>query len=536
MESLHDVVARDGRLEVADTVFFLDINEFLAHDFEILQEILFALLVLARDVGLAKEHQVVDVVASLEEQAAHRAVGHLVVGNGNGAHVQPHELLDVLHALVERQLQPLEQRGYHLFAQIVMVVERPAHGSVPLLAARLADVVQKRRPAQIKVVALGRHVVEHFERVVEVILMRPPVACFYAVEGCQFGQDYGKQSAAMQFDEAVRGRGSLHYLIKFHDDTLRADDAQPLGVAPKRVESFFFDYEAQLRGEADAAHHAQGVVAEGDVGVERRADNSVFKVEHAFKGVYQFAEPRGIEADGHGVDCKVAAVLVVLQRAVFNDWLAGIVGITFAARPYKFHFVAVPFHLRRAEIGKHADRRLAFEPRRECLCHCNAAAHDNNVDVVGGALEEKVAHVAAHEVALHSQVVGGGRKGVEQRAVDLLPYFFCGKDFHYLSDIMAQGDEGVIQQHSRAAPAHHAAHLLAHISAVAMHGTTLAGRLFLAEAAAGKPLPRVRQQVFALGREGTGMEFLAAIEPYHDFNNLLLLFYACHRARHFNYI
>ena len=32
------------------------------------------------------------------------------------------------------------------------------------------------------------------------------------------------------------------------------------------------------------------------------------------------------------------------------------------------------------------------------------------------------------------------------------------------------------------------------------------------------------------------MEFLAAIEPYHDFNNLLLLFYACHRARHFVYI
>ena len=184
MESLHDVVARDGRLEVADTVFFLDINEFLPDDFEILQKILLAQLVLARDVGLAKEHQVVDVVARLEEQAAHRAVGHLVVGNGNGAHVQPHEFLDVLHALVERQLQPLEQRGYHLFAQIVMVVERPAHGCVPLLAARLADVVQKRRPAQIKVVALGRHVVEHFERVVEVILMRPPVACFYAVEGC----------------------------------------------------------------------------------------------------------------------------------------------------------------------------------------------------------------------------------------------------------------------------------------------------------------------------------------------------------------
>lgn len=40
------------------------------------------------------------------------------------------------------------------------------------------------------------------------------------------------------------------------------------------------------------------------------------------------------------------------------------------------------------------------------LRHLYAAAHDDDVDVVRGALEEYVAHIAAHEIAFYAHLVG----------------------------------------------------------------------------------------------------------------------------------
>ena len=145
VEKTHDFVAVDGRLEVAYAVFLLNVHQFLAYDAEVLEKILLALLVLAGDVGLAQRHEVVDVVASLEEQTAHGTVGHDVVGNSDGPHVQAYEFGHVLHAFVEGQFETAEEWGNHFLAQVVVVVKRPAHGRLPALAAGLADVVQARQ-------------------------------------------------------------------------------------------------------------------------------------------------------------------------------------------------------------------------------------------------------------------------------------------------------------------------------------------------------------------------------------------------------
>ena len=40
------------------------------------------------------------------------------------------------------------------------------------------------------------------------------------------------------------------------------------------------------------------------------------------------------------------------------------------------------------------------------LSHLNAAANDDDVDVVGRALQEYVAHIAAHEIAFYAHLVG----------------------------------------------------------------------------------------------------------------------------------
>ena len=58
------------------------------------------------------------------------------------------ELLDILHLLVHRQLQALENLRDHPSAKHLMTVESPAHRRVIALGRRLADIVKKRRPAQ----------------------------------------------------------------------------------------------------------------------------------------------------------------------------------------------------------------------------------------------------------------------------------------------------------------------------------------------------------------------------------------------------
>lgn len=84
-------------------------------------------------------------------------------------------------------------------------------------------------------------------------------------------------------------------------------------------ECFFVDVEIQLCGKSDAAHHAQRIVAERDVGVEWGTDDSVFHVLQAVKRVDEFSEPFVVKTDCHCVDGEVASVLVVLERTVFND-------------------------------------------------------------------------------------------------------------------------------------------------------------------------------------------------------------------------
>ena len=126
-KEVHDFFAVDGRLEVADAVLLLDVLELDANEFEIVEEVALLRFVAAGDVRFAESHEVVNVVARFEEEAAHGAVRHDVVGDGDGAHVEVNQLLDVLHALVQRQFQSAEERRDEFRAQIVVVVEGPSH-------------------------------------------------------------------------------------------------------------------------------------------------------------------------------------------------------------------------------------------------------------------------------------------------------------------------------------------------------------------------------------------------------------------------
>ena len=111
-------------------------------------ETLHFLLVAAGDIGIAKHHEIFDIIARLKEQAAHRAIGHRILYQIDGTHVQIHHFLDVLHFFVKGHLHLGEDTRHHLGTYIVVIPESPSCLRIPLLASGFADVVQQRCPAK----------------------------------------------------------------------------------------------------------------------------------------------------------------------------------------------------------------------------------------------------------------------------------------------------------------------------------------------------------------------------------------------------
>ena len=67
MEIFHNFFTANGRLEIADAVTLLQIHKFLTHELEVIEKALLTLLVLAGDVSLTQQHQVVNIIACLKE-------------------------------------------------------------------------------------------------------------------------------------------------------------------------------------------------------------------------------------------------------------------------------------------------------------------------------------------------------------------------------------------------------------------------------------------------------------------------------------
>ena len=97
------------------------------------------------------------------------------------------------------------------------------------------------------------------------------VHCLHPLQSRHFGEDECQQAAPLQVDEPFRGDGRGHNLVQFVGYAFLGDDFDALLVAAERFERLIVDIEVQLCGKAYATHHAQGVVAEGDVRVKRCA-------------------------------------------------------------------------------------------------------------------------------------------------------------------------------------------------------------------------------------------------------------------------
>ena len=239
--------------------------------------------------------------------------------------------------------------------------------------------------------------------------MRPSVLLIHDVEGREFGQNDLEQARALQILETDTGVRGHHDLVQFVLDALAADNLDTIRHPLQRLESLILYLEVQLGGKADAAHHPQGIVAESYAWLQRRSDDAVLEVSQPIKRINEFAESAMVQADSHRIDREVATVLIVLQRAVLHDGLSGVVTITLLAGSNELHLILLAFlpelHLGRAEVPKDAQMGLAPHHTLQFLGQTDAAAHDHHVDIIGGALEEDVPHIAPYDVALKAQAI-----------------------------------------------------------------------------------------------------------------------------------
>ena len=270
---------------------------------------------------------------------------------------------------------------------------------------------------------------------VEIILVGTPVTLLHNVEGRQFWQDELQQTAPLQVNKATAGHWRHHDFVQFHLNALTAHYLDAVGHTFQGFKRLVFNLEVQLCGETYAAHHTQGVVAEGDVGVEGRGNDAILQVGQPVERVYQLAKPLFVKADGHRVNSEVAAVLVVFQRAVLNNRLARVVAVALAPGTNKFHltvnaFIAIELYLCRSKVLEHSQMGTPPQTLLQLSGYLNAAANHHHIDVIGGPLQENITHVATHHIAFHAHCIGHLTYLVKYLLVEEYCQFLIGIKFH----------------------------------------------------------------------------------------------------------
>ena len=195
-------------------------------------------------------------------------------------------------------------------------------------------------------------------------------------------QDVLQQPAFIQQLEAD-GRSRRHHdLVQFLRDAFHGDDLDAFRVARDGVERLGLDVEMQLSGETDGPHHAQRVVGVGDVRIQGRPDGQLLEVFHAVEGVEEGPEVVLVEADGHGVDGEVTAVLVVFEGAVFHDGFPAVAVVGLPTGADELNLDAFVSDHGRPEGAIVLDFFVSGQMRSHLLGQLDAAAHRYDVDVV----------------------------------------------------------------------------------------------------------------------------------------------------------
>ena len=309
-----------------------------------------------------------------------------------------------------------------------MVVERPAETLVKALGAGLPDVVEERCPEKPEIHLVPRagggeylgHVVHDLVGVGEIVLVPDAVARLGALELEELGEDELHQTGLLKELEADGWARGEEDLVELRGDALGGDDLDAPCISPDSSEGVGVDEEAELRGEAYGTHHTQRVIAEGDVGVKRRTQCERLHIVQSIEGVDELTEAVGVQADGQSVDREVTALLIFLQRAVLDEGLATVGCVALTTSAYELYLQVALLDLCGAEASEDRDMCTTPETPRYRLCQVDAAPDGDDVDILRGAVEEEVTHIAPDDVGVYTEFVRGFADEVKEGCVYLV--------------------------------------------------------------------------------------------------------------------
>ena len=210
-QRLHDLASVHGRAKMTKAILFLDLLHFILDVIERGEIATYTLWVLRRDVRPNQRHQILDIVPRLKEEPPYGGIGDFLVHKGHGPVMQPDEFLYILYRIAGGKPELFEDAGNHSRTDLLMPVKGPSGGTRQSFGARLADVVQKRRPAQIArllAAPLRRHrreVIEDLQRMEEIVFVAMPVHGFDALQRRELRQNMLQQAGIEKDPEPHRG-------------------------------------------------------------------------------------------------------------------------------------------------------------------------------------------------------------------------------------------------------------------------------------------------------------------------------------------
>jgi hypothetical protein len=154
-------------------------------------------------------------------------------------------------------------------------------------------------------------VVEYLQGVVKIVFVRVSIARFNPMQFYQFGEKQPEQTGFKKQVDSDRWFFAQHNFVEFIHDAFHGYNGKPAVVAYDGFKRIVFDRKPELRSKTDGTHHAQGIIAIGDIGIEGSTDYFFPEVIYTVERVNQLTVIMRVQANGHGVDGEIAPVLVI---------------------------------------------------------------------------------------------------------------------------------------------------------------------------------------------------------------------------------
>ena len=267
--------------------------------------------------------------------------------------MQPHELLDIFHLLVQRHLHALEDLRNPAGTHDLMTMEGPSKGRVIPLCGRFCYIMKEGRPSEPDIrlgpylfhlhiifehIVLetafcnrlhleGSDIVQDFKSMGEILLVTLSLNGFHTLKSGQLRQDMIQHTCLVQKTESDRRLRSHEDLVEFLHDSFLGEDLHAVEIPLYGFDGFRHYPEThliggKLGGKPDCTHHPQRVVAICGVGIERCPDYAGRQVTYASERVHKGTEVLLLKAEGHSVYGEVTPQLVIFQSTVLDDGLA----------------------------------------------------------------------------------------------------------------------------------------------------------------------------------------------------------------------